>query len=635
MGLIGMGKRSKKAPGRERSRPRRIKPRRASETRSAAVLKTALDSIIIVDRQGRVEEWNPAAEQTFGYSRSQAIGRPAAELIIPPSLNQRQRRSLTRYLSGKGSALGRTIEISAARAGGGEFHAELAVIPVPDAVPPRFICFVHDITKRKRAQKALRQSEQRFALFMKHLPGAAFIKDADGRVVFVNEAHKHIMGWTGDEWKGKTSAELFPPDVAVQFEAHDRKVLETGKPLKVVEPIPHPDGYHEYLVSKFPIPTGVGGNPMLGGVAIDFTELRRAEITVRYHKTLLESLIEASLDGILLVSPEGRWLSFNRRFVEMWGIPTDIAGVGSDERALNAIHDKLKDPDEFMARVTALYGHPQEIAIDERIELKDGRIFSRNSSPVRSADGTYYGRVWFFHDNTEEERARDRLRSLASELTLSEERERRRVARVLHDDIAQLLAISEARLHRVARSGPDGGEVTAVIQILEEALQHTRSLTGELSPPILYEKGLGAAIEWLVERTRVRHGIDLSFSDDKQPKPLDEESAVLLFQATRELLANLVKHANATRGAVQFSRTADHLKIVVEDNGVGFDESTIQENQKKRDCFGLFNIRERLKYLDGRAEWESEPGRGARFTLTVPLREDRSSERTAENGDHA
>ncbi len=112
------------------------------------------------------------------------------------------------------------------------------------------------------------------------------------------------MGWEGDDWKGKTSAELFPSEIAAQFEANDRKVRDTLQPMKAIEQIPHEEGYHQYLVSKFPISVGPGIKPMVGGIAIDFTDLHRAEEAVRYQKVLLESVNNASHDGLLVVSPQ-------------------------------------------------------------------------------------------------------------------------------------------------------------------------------------------------------------------------------------------------------------------------------------------------------------------------------------------
>jgi PAS domain S-box-containing protein len=138
----------------------------------------------------------------------------------------------------------------------------------------------------------------------------------------------------------------------------------------------------------------------------------RLEQTLRFQKTLLESQGEASIDGILVVSPEGRMVSFNRRFVEMWGIPDDVVASRSDEAALQSVSDKLVDPDEFLARVAYLYEHPEEESREE-IELRDGRTFDRYSAAVRGREATNYGRVWFFRDVTESKRHEERLRFLA------------------------------------------------------------------------------------------------------------------------------------------------------------------------------------------------------------------------------
>ncbi|HZY56984.1 MAG TPA: PAS domain S-box protein, partial [Rubrobacteraceae bacterium] len=139
------------------------------------------------------------------------------------------------------------------------------------------------------------------------------------------------------------------------------------------------------------------------------TEPDRTEETLRFQKALLEAQSEASIDGILVVSTEGKMISFNRRFIEMWGIPDDVIQSRSDEAALQWALDKLVDPQEFLARVAYLYEHPGEESRDE-IVLKDGRTFDRYSAPVRDKDGTHYGRVWYFRDVTEHKRADEALR---------------------------------------------------------------------------------------------------------------------------------------------------------------------------------------------------------------------------------
>ncbi|MBI3971680.1 MAG: PAS-domain containing protein [Chloroflexi bacterium] len=131
----------------------------------------------------------------------------------------------------------------------------------------------------------------------------------------------------------------------------------------------------------------------------DITERQRAEDELRYQKSLLEAQSQASIDGMLTVAADGRILSYNQRFVEMWRIPNDVIRTGSDTAALEAVSNLLADPKEFLARVVYLYAHPGEASRDE-IALVDGRTFDRYSAPVKGDDGTYYGRVWFFRDVT-------------------------------------------------------------------------------------------------------------------------------------------------------------------------------------------------------------------------------------------
>jgi signal transduction histidine kinase len=208
-----------------------------------------------------------------------------------------------------------------------------------------------------------------------------------------------------------------------------------------------------------------------------------------------------------------------------------------------------------------------------------------------------------------------RLRQLASELSLTEERQRRDFAARLHDDIGQTLALASVRLQSLE---PDPA-IEQVRTLLDETLVRTRTLTCELSPPALYQLGLEAGIAWLVEQTGKRAGLIVRFEDDGQPKPLGAEVRVLLFQAVRELLANIVKHAQAGCAIVRLQRREDRLGIEVEDDGAGFDPHSLSDSARSRDCFGLFNIRERLQEYDGQLIITSAPGEGARLTIDIAL----------------
>jgi len=229
------------------------------------------------------------------------------------------------------------------------------------------------------------------------------------------------------------------------------------------------------------------------------------------------------------------------------------------------------------------------------------------------------------HMRAEVERAayQEQLRSLASELSLTEERERRQVAALLHDDVGQLLAAASMKLGALRASLHDDHSAQSVAEIsrmIEQAIERTRSLTFELSPAILYELGIEAAVELLIDNVQQRHHIVIELEDDGQPKPLEHDLSAALFQAVRELLFNVVKHAQAEKAQVSVRRDGDDIRIIVEDWGVGFALSVLGLNGAKRVGFGLFNIRERLHYLGGRVEVESQPGKGTRVTLVAGLK---------------
>ncbi len=216
------------------------------------------------------------------------------------------------------------------------------------------------------------------------------------------------------------------------------------------------------------------------------------------------------------------------------------------------------------------------------------------------------------------------LRSLSSELSLAEERERRRIAVDLHDRIGHALAHASMKLRLLKDQILDARGVEKLNEIndlISQSILDTQTLTFELSPPILYDLGLEAALDWLAEQTQKQHGIAVEFIDDMEYKPIEEGLRILLFQAVRELLFNMVKHAQATRASISISREEDQVRIVIKDNGIGF-EASKQKKDIKKGGFGLFSIRERLAHQGGRLEIKSSPGMGAAVTILCPMKEE-------------
>lgn len=219
------------------------------------------------------------------------------------------------------------------------------------------------------------------------------------------------------------------------------------------------------------------------------------------------------------------------------------------------------------------------------------------------------------------------LRTLAAELNLAEQRERRRLAELLHDHLQQLLV--GARMNGEVLSAQIGTEQKQIIEnilnLITQSIQLSRSLTVELSPPILQQGRLSDALEWLVRWMRENHGLTVELEIDPGINPEKEDITILLFQSIRELLFNVVKHTDVTSARLEMVRYGgNHLRITVTDQGSGFDPEKIWE--KDASGFGLFSIRERLSLLGGSLEIESSPGKGAALSLIVPLEITREEE---------
>ncbi len=223
-----------------------------------------------------------------------------------------------------------------------------------------------------------------------------------------------------------------------------------------------------------------------------------------------------------------------------------------------------------------------------------------------------------------EEALRERsqqLRMLAAELTAAEQRERRRIAEVLHGDLQQLLVGAKLLLSPLAQAGDLAARRACreATELILRAIQCSRSLTEELSPPVLHTGGLLPALEWLARWMGEKHSLAVAVQADGTAKLESHDTTILLFQAIRELLFNIVKHAHAQAARVQISRQNGHLQVIVSDEGVGFDPAQLWVVGRRSGGFGLFSIRERLELLGGCLEIESAPGKGSRFTLLAPL----------------
>jgi len=419
---------------------------------------------------------------------------------------------------------------------------------------------------------------------------------------------------------------------------------------------------------------GLAGDLSKLGIARDITERKRLEDTLRESEANWQSLVKNAPDTVLTVNPGGAILFINRTPA---GVNVkDVVGTNITEYVRAKYRATIK---ESIQRVYNS-GQSEYCEIPARGPYDKTSWYATQLGPIKRGDAVV-AVMLVSRDITKRRRAQDqllkardelelrvyertaallqanaqleqeigerkraqeeilvyqgKLRSLGSELQLAEERERRRIATDLHDQIGQTLALCKmkASVLREAATTADLAESLDEIRAMTEtAIAYARSLTYQLSPPILYELGLEAAVEWLGEDLLEGNGVTCNFEIDAQPKPLDDDVRVLLFRAVRELFVNIVKHAHAHKATVSIRRDGQEIEILVEDDGIGFDKSRVHTRSPQKGGFGLFLYRERLSYLGGRFQVETSPGEGTRVTLAAPLRRDQEAGREEDHG---
>lgn len=550
-----------------------------------------------------------------------------------------------------------------------------------------------DVTERQAALEQLREERNLLRTLIDHMPDGVYIKDKKGRLLGYNKSLAESWEVRGrNDIIGKTDFDLFEPKLAQHYFDEEQKVIQTGQPIINQESqCTDKSGNPNFLlVTKVPLRDSTGNITGLVGIHRDITERKKAEGTILRLNKILTMIADISKhilqtqDKDLLLKKicnvivghayRMAWMGFcdeNSKKI----IPQ--AQAGFEEGYLASIKVTFDDTEygmgpSGMAVKTAKPDVMRFIATDPRFEpwrteaVKRGYrssaaipIFGENKvvgvlnvyADTEDAFGPEEIQLLEglasdistglrgIEEQTRRHQAEQKLleyqkhlKRLTAQLTLVEEQERRHIAGNIHDEISQTLAMAKIKLDALRNSPPSEASYAEIEQIssyIEKVIQETRTLTFELSNPILYELGFEAAVaEWLNEQVQVKHGIATEFLDDGKAKPLDDDVKVMLFRNVRELLTNCIKHAKAEKIRVNILRIDDSIQVIVEDNGVGFDTAQLRTTVSKKGKFGLFSIRENMENIGGRFEIESKPGTGCKAIMTVPLKDQSDKKET-------
>jgi PAS domain S-box-containing protein len=384
-------------------------------------------------------------------------------------------------------------------------------------------------------------------------------------------------------------------------------------------------------------------------------EREHREEQLRASKHFSRKVMESSLTGIYVYDlATGQHLYINPEYERLTGYTlADLNAMGREFLSTCFHPEEIPQGLDHLGQLSRTR-NGESVEIEYRYKRSDGQwiwCLSRNTVFSRDEQGNVRHLIGSFLDITQRKRTEEQLKALnqtleqrvaertalaewrasqlqklAAELTQAEERERRRVARVLHDHLQQLLVATQLALGHTVSKAQDSGLVAGIERarhLLAEAIEESRSLTAELSPPILYDRGLAAGLEWLGRQTEEKYPLTVEVDADPAAEPMDDATKVFVFQAAREFVLNAVKHGHATSVTIRLSNLdEDYLRLVVADNGVGCDPERL-EPRSDAGGFGLFSIRERLDLLGGSLEITSAPGQGTQATLTTPCKKTR------------
>jgi PAS domain S-box-containing protein len=610
---------------------------RESERRFQQLFEEDLTGDFLCTHEGRILLCNMAFADIFGFSSiNAAAGRSMLELYIDPGERDsilatlRAQRKLAYYETWRKRRDGTPVHIVENLVGHFNDQGELYEIQG----------YVFDDTERKRAEEAVRQSERHWRDLAEALPQLVWTCNPDGRCNFLSQQ------WI--TYTGRSEAEQLDYGWLDQVHPDDRDRLTTawdeavasGTLFDVEFRIRRADGVYRWFKTRaVPVRNADGQVAEWFGSNTDIEDLKCTTEALRKSEENYRNIVETATEAIVIVDAEARIVFVNDRWSEMFGY--------SREEALHMTHFDLLFPEDA-AEMEVQW----ESRKDGRKQTYEFRLRRKDGSPVWvlvgvapnfGLEGEFLGTLNMLADITERKLAEEALRELNAaleskvaqrteelerrarllqkltlELTEAEERERKNLAEILHDDLQQVLVATkfqvESMTNRVSKDTELRETAEQARELLIVAIDKSRSLSHELSSPALAQEDLGVAFEWLAQQMQRKHGLTVDLEIGDRIEVASEPHRFLLYKVAQELLFNVIKHAGVREAVLHLRRRRGLIRLAVSDRGRGFDAV----GSSHAFGLGLPSIRERVECLGGRLKIRSAPGKGSTFIVAVP-----------------
>ncbi len=593
----------------------------ASEDRLAGIVGSAMDGIIAVDEEQRIVLFNAAAEKMLDCTQDEAIG-TVIDRFIPERFRSRHEAYMRRFA--ESGVTTRTMEAPAGlwalRSNGQEFPVEASITHLESEGKNLFTVTIRDITERRRAEEAVRESEERFRLVANTAPVMIWMSGTDRLSNYFNKTWLDFTGRPlaaelGDGW----SEGVHPEDLKACLDTYT-KAFDRRRSFTMQYRLRRHDGEYRWLL-EIGVPRSNPDGSFDGfiGSCLDVTERKLAEEALRESEARFQDLAEQSRTTHWEVDPKGLFLYVSDVTQVSWGYRPD--------EVMRRMHFYDIHPnegrEEFKAAAFAAMERKQPFQdFVHAIETKDGRIAwsSANGIPLLNADGTLRGYRGTCTDVTERKLADDALASMGRRLIEAHEEERTWIARELHDDFNQRIAMLTIDLERWGKQLPDSAiefhdHISHVRERLLDMARDVQGLSHRLHSSKLEYLGIVAAAKGFCRELSEQKKVEIDFSHTNIPDGVPKEISLCLFRVLQEALQNAVKHSGVRQFAVELNGMEQEIQLTVSDQGVGFDPRAAIDSHG----LGLISMRERLHLAAGQISIESQPGSGTTIHARVPF----------------
>ncbi len=643
-----------------------------SEARYRRLVETASEGIGQFDLELRIIDVNERAAALIGYSRVEIIGHHLQEFTTPSEISNFRSK-----LENRKKGVSESYEACLVRKDGSNLWVLISASPLRDTqekIIGSFVMFT-DISERKRAEEELRRSEERLSMAIELANLCTWDIDLTTGVAIVSESHFEMLGLPipsdhvlpFSKWQSRVHADDLPGVLQAMEDTRIRGSFYSPE-YRIIRA----DNQEIRWMLEFgQCLDGESDTPRFMGVTLDVTERKMAEQKLRENEERYRIVADNTYDWELWRSPDGRYNYCSPSCYRITGY-TSHQFQSQPELIEKIIHPE--DISIWRGHLQHLVEKKECSGIEFRIYRADGGMhwIGHACQPVFDTSGNYIGERASNRDITKQKLAEqqlneyrgslermvqertselartietlqgeieqrmlaekelklaneklteraEQLRRLAGELTMAEQVERKRMSRIMHDGLQPHLA--SVKLRAGFLRGQTGNPALKIglgqiEKMIGDGLNISRTLSAELSPPILYEGQLSDGLRWLAQWMRDKYSFNIDLELQSVPE-LREDAKVLIFEAVRELLFNAFKHSGAGSALVKLEPVeGGGLRVVVSDEGSGFDACLLKPLGEDSG-FGLFSIRERISLIGGRLEIESASGMGSRLTLNV------------------